>query len=159
MKIKIIISWILVIVWMILIFFFSNMNSLKSNNNSKNSITTVIETTVNVTNSIGLTDKHPTSNELNKISDQLNYPLRKVMHFFEYFVLSILILNALINSGVNGKNLFVIGITLCIIYSISDEIHQLFIDGRSGKVIDIVIDTIGILLGSLIYKKFVIKYK
>lgn len=37
-----------------------------------------------------------------------------------------------------------------------DEIHQLFIEGRSGQVIDVCIDTIGIALGicsfMLLYK-------
>lgn len=36
------------------------------------------------------------------------------------------------------------------IYACSDEIHQLFSPGRSGKIIDIVIDTMGVLNGVLL---------
>ena len=43
-----------------------------------------------------------------------------------------------------------------IIYASLDEIHQLFIEGRSGQVIDVCIDTIGVALGicsfMLLYK-------
>ena len=32
-------------------------------------------------------------------------------------------------------------------YATLDEIHQLFVDGRSGQITDVFIDSIGILLG------------
>ena len=41
-------------------------------------------------------------------------------------------------------------------YATIDEIHQLFVQGRAGQIIDVFIDSIGILLGicigMLIYK-------
>lgn len=41
-------------------------------------------------------------------------------------------------------------------YAIIDEIHQLFIDGRSGQIVDVFIDAIGIAIGicllMIIYK-------
>ena len=38
-----------------------------------------------------------------------------------------------------------------IIYAITDEIHQLFIVGRSGSIIDVLIDSIGIFTGISIF--------
>ena len=38
---------------------------------------------------------------------------------------------------------FLIGIE----YAIIDEVHQLFIDGRAGKVTDVLIDSVGVALG------------
>ena len=35
----------------------------------------------------------------------------------------------------------------CIIYAIFDEIHQIYVPGRTGKVIDVVIDTLGAFMG------------
>lgn len=55
---------------------------------------------------------------------------------------------------------FLIGVE----YAALDEIHQLFVEGRSGQVTDVLIDSIGIFLGIcfvlIIYKivqKFLIK--
>ncbi len=38
-----------------------------------------------------------------------------------------------------------------ILYAISDEIHQLFVPGRSGKVTDVIIDSLGILTGIVFF--------
>jgi len=38
-----------------------------------------------------------------------------------------------------------------IIYAITDEVHQLFISGRSGRVEDVIIDSIGVLTGVTVY--------
>ena len=45
------------------------------------------------------------------------------------------------------KRTFIFAIILCILYSISDEVHQYFVPGRSGEVLDVAIDTIGSCLG------------
>jgi VanZ family protein len=39
---------------------------------------------------------------------------------------------------------------LCILYAITDEIHQSFVPGRSPRVMDVGIDALGSLLGLLI---------
>jgi hypothetical protein len=38
---------------------------------------------------------------------------------------------------------------LCILYAITDEIHQSFVPGRSSRVLDVGIDALGALLGLL----------
>ena len=35
----------------------------------------------------------------------------------------------------------------CIIYAIFDEIHQIYVPGRTGKAIDVIIDTLGSCMG------------
>lgn len=47
-------------------------------------------------------------------------------------------------------------IGLCILYSCTDEFHQLFINGRSGSFRDVLIDTIGILIGTYLYKILIV---
>ena len=44
----------------------------------------------------------------------------------------------------------VYSILLCIIYACSDEFHQTFIQGRSGEIRDVIIDTLGALTGVLV---------
>lgn len=36
-------------------------------------------------------------------------------------------------------------------YAITDEIHQFFVSGRSAQILDIGIDTAGVIIGVLIY--------
>ncbi len=39
----------------------------------------------------------------------------------------------------------------CVIYAASDEFHQLFVAGRSGQVTDVLIDSIGIVIGTFLF--------
>ncbi|GAA4069041.1 hypothetical protein GCM10022410_13710 [Amphibacillus indicireducens] len=36
---------------------------------------------------------------------------------------------------------------ICVLFAISDEVHQLFVPGRAGQVMDVVIDTTGAIAG------------
>lgn len=77
--------------------------------------------------------------------------LRKSAHIFEYLILAIL-LGRIFNFYWKTQSLK-IGIAtflISIFYAISDEVHQFFVDDRSGRVFDVMIDGIGILLGILV---------
>ena len=149
-NLKKIISWSLVIIWLIVIFLFSNMDSDKSNQKSEQVINTVVETTINKTNDLGII-KEPNDVKRNEIVVKLNKPLRKCMHAFVYFVLSLLLLNALTISGVKNLKLYLICLIICFIYSIIDEYHQTFVIGRTGQFIDSIIDTFGSIIGLISY--------
>ena len=127
------INILLVITWMILIFIMSSFNSTESSNQS-NFIVDIITNIFNATN-----------------IDLLSLIIRKLAHFTEYFILGILIYN-LIHSY--NKKLY-IGIIICVIYAISDEIHQSFVPGRSCQLLDILIDSMGSTVG--IYLLYFIK--
>ena len=150
-KILIIISWLLVIIWMGIIFWFSDMNTTESNTKSKNTITNVIESTVDTTNKLGITDKHPSEEKKQEVTNKLNEPLRKGMHASVYLVLAILLMNALIVSNAKLWLAIILSIIISFIYACSDEYHQTFVEGRSGKFTDVLIDTTGALVGSGIY--------
>lgn len=130
-KIKI----LLVILWMTGIFMFSNQKADDSSKTSNTFIKSTIGTVFNIKN-----------------QDKLNQfikPVRKCAHFFLYLVLGILVIICF--DDVNKKTIL-ISIGICLLYSISDEIHQLFVEGRSGEVLDVLIDTTGSSLGVLICK-------
>ena len=58
---------------------------------------------------------------------------------------------------INTK-LVLLSLLICFLYACSDEIHQLFIVGRSGNAYDVLIDTIGSFFGMCFYKMiFMIK--
>ena len=43
-----------------------------------------------------------------------------------------------------------IGFEIAVLYSCTDEIHQLFVDGRSGQASDVIVDAIGAAIGATI---------
>ena len=138
---KKVISIILVITWMGIIFCFSNQNANDSTKVSDGFITTVINFFVDYDLSI---------DEKELLLEKCSFIVRKLAHFTLYFILGILILNLLYQY--NFKNKVLIGIVICIIYSCSDEFHQLFIPGRSGELRDVFIDSMGSIVGIFFYK-------
>lgn len=77
---KVVISWILVLLWAGLIFCMSSMDTNESNGKSKTIINDVVEKSVETTNGLGITDKHPSKSKMEQVIDNLNKPLRKVAH-------------------------------------------------------------------------------
>ena len=91
--------------------------------------------------------------ELMKLSFA-EFLIRKSAHMFLYFVLAILIYMS-ISKGYSYKY-YIVAFVLSAMYACSDEIHQLFIVGRSGEIRDVLVDSTGALIGLLlifIYKK------
>lgn len=80
--------------------------------------------------------------------DLFNHYIRKTAHFTLYFILGVLVYHGFyqIKQDVSNKYLLIAWM-ICIGYAISDEVHQYFIPGRSMQFTDVVIDSIGALLG------------
>ena len=144
---KKVIAWILVILWMILIFFLSDMTGEKSHSISEGTIENVVTDVVDTTNKLNITKKDKEQKKLIKdVSEVLNYIVRKILHVFEYFMLYILLLNAFDKYNIKNKNIIIISVIICFIYSCSDEFHQLFRE-RTGHFSDCIIDMIGVYVG------------
>ena len=125
---------ILTVIWMVVIFIFSNANADNSTDTSKGLIYNVVSIYEKVF------DKNI---DKEYICEKLDHPVRKLAHFTLYFILGFFVYHVFLYSKTNWKNLptFIV----CLLYSISDEIHQIFIPGRSGQVSDIVIDSLGVI--------------
>lgn len=117
------ISLLLVILWMIFIFVMSSFDATSSSNQS-NFIVDIITSIINI-----------------KDTELLSLIIRKLAHFIEYFILGILVINFI----TRYDKKIIIAILLCIIYATSDEIHQIFVPGRSCQITDIMIDSLGLL--------------
>jgi VanZ family protein len=70
--------------------------------------------------------------------------LRKLAHATEYAVLGALLLRA---TG-SEPAAFVLGIA----YAVSDEVHQSFVSGREGAVLDVGIDAVGVAVGVALWR-------
>ena len=76
--------------------------------------------------------------------------LRKLAHIFVFFVLTYLVAKSL--NTTKRLHLWFI-ITAIVYYSFIDEIHQANIITRHGNYLDILIDSVGIFLGILLFEK------
>ena len=144
------ISFIVLILWMIVIFSFSSADANKSTGTSDKVITTMIEIKDKITNN------ETPNNEKEIIVKNSSFYIRKLAHITEYLILGFLMFNLLKQYSVT--NIYY-AIGLSILYSCTDEFHQLFINGRSGSIRDVLIDSIGILIGTYLYKLLFIKNK
>lgn len=136
------VSIVIVLIWLSIIFFLSNQFASSSNALSKE-VTGVIVHVIEVVNP---------NTDLTMAS--LNNTVRKNAHFFIYFVLAILLMEALrYRRKIKWRNIFY-AFLFCVLFAVSDEIHQLFVDGRGGQVRDIMIDSFGALTGIGLYLFF-----
>ena len=71
--------------------------------------------------------------------------LRKGAHMTEYAVLAALLLRALERE--------VPTLTLGVLFAASDELHQAFVRGRHAALLDVAIDTGGLLVGLLVWRR------
>lgn len=128
---------ILVIVWMIIIFILSNQSGLISGNESGSIIYNTLDFILNLF--------HTQVSNLEEIVELIHNPIREVMHILEYLILSLLLINLL------GKKYIEIFL-ICLIYSITDELHQLFVPNRSFQYFDLLMDMIGYIIPLLLIK-------
>ena len=76
----------------------------------------------------------------------------KIYHAIEYAVLGYLIIRALEQGfRMYGWAMIAVGIILCALYGVSDEIHQFFVPGRYFSYWDMAANTVGAALGCWIY--------
>ena len=140
-KKKIIIYSIVVVLFLLVIFILSSANATESNGLSKS----LIKQSMVIYEK--LFDK-----KINKelMIIKLNYPIRKIAHFTEYFILAILIFKLLFYVKKNINLIYFNTIMLCLLFATIDEFHQLFVANRTGRIVDILIDTFGSILAVLI---------
>jgi len=132
-------AWTAVILWMAMIFYLSNQPAVESKKLSTDVTKVIAENVENVT----------PHKEVNIGS--FNHIVRKNAHFFVYLVLGVLVTNALKRRGLHWYGCIGTAILLCVLYAISDEVHQVFVPGRGPHVKDVLIDSAGASVGIVVY--------
>lgn len=158
---KIIILLAIAIAWMIGIYKLSGMSSSNSNGKSTDIISIFIEDTLDITNNYGITSSHPNEQKIQKASELINAPMRKVIHASVYFVLAffIMILMSIIFDHKKYSLSVCIVLALCILFATTDEYHQTFVAGRTGQSLDVMIDSLGAIVGILFYSTYQFVYR
>lgn len=82
-------------------------------------------------------------------------PIRKIAHFTEFAILGALIYLNIVEYKKN--RVLLLSVILSLLYATSDEIHQIFVEGRAFSVIDILIDTCGAAVGIVLIHLLVSK--
>ena len=132
---------IMIIINWIVIFTFSSEKSEKSNETSGRVINAIVESSPKT--------KNLSNKEKEKKKKELVVPVRKTAHFTVYAISGLLTyLCALTFEGKN-RNRILISLLLAFLYACTDELHQLFVSGRSGEFKDVCIDTCGAAFGIL----------
>lgn len=137
-----IVSLVLLIIWMGVIFSFSAKPADASSEMSM--------TTGRFIGHLVITDYKKLSHERQEaFAEKIEHGVRKTAHALEYALLGILIVQVFI-SFCKIKGIYMV-ICFCMgaSYAVTDEIHQLFVPGRSEQIGDVIIDSTGVLLGVL----------
>lgn len=135
-KIRILLVVILAL-WMTLIFIMSNQPASES---SKLSGGIVLKLIAAFFHKFGSLSSEQQSNTVYIIT----FIVRKTAHFLEYFILGLL---SGFVSATYKQNRYILKAVLtfafCLLFAVSDEIHQYFIPGRACRFTDICIDAAG----------------
>jgi VanZ family protein len=126
---------------------FSQDSAVSSTEKSDKVASTIVNLISNITH----------SDNIEYYIDNIIVIVRKTAHFLEYLVLGVLLINVLKDYRELTFGVCLFAILFCLGYAITDEVHQLFVSERSGRILDVLIDTLGSLSGILIY--WLIKHK
>lgn len=130
----------LLVLWMLVIFLFSSQTAPKSQSTSDAVASGVIDIVTEITN------QKVSSQSKQQQIENTRVLVRKTAHFTAYLILGILVYGTLDSYQIERKYIF--AILFCFLYACSDELHQMFLAGRTARFFDIMIDTSGGLVGS-----------
>lgn len=127
---------------MILIFYFSSQNAADSSEISRGVTKKVVDIVVSVS--------HLSEEAKQPMAETIHGFIRKTAHFTLYAALGISsFISAKLLIRKKKAMIFAIAVGFCMLYAVSDEIHQLSSLGRSGEMRDVLIDTAGAVTGIL----------
>ena len=139
--IRIILS-ILILINFITIFSFSEQNGEQSTNLSRN-------ITLDVLNTFGDYNEPLTEKQEAQVLN-VEHIIRKLAHFTIYTILGILLMSLAETFDFTNKKRLLLSVLIGLLYACLDEFHQSFTPGRTPLITDVLIDTSGVIVGSLI---------
>ena len=131
--------WCLTLIIMATIFYFSSQTAVESTVVSMGFSERILRALLSITNM--------TETEISAAVKAMDGPVRALAHYSIFASLGTTCYLAVYFTK-NMKNVYSVGI--CTAYALFDEIHQIFVPGRSFQVSDILTDTAGVITGTLI---------
>ena len=78
--------------------------------------------------------------------------MHKSAHLLEYAILAVLLVRAMRSDRPIGRREIVIALIVVALYGASDEWHQSFVNGRDSEAWTVGLDTIGGVIGVLVWR-------
>ena len=124
----------LTIVWIMVIFSFSMQSGVESSELSGGIVDWIIELVFD--------------GEFSYVIE-LGFLIRKLAHFTEYLVLGVVVIQTVKQTNCSEPVFIsvIVSMLVCVCVASCDEAIQLFSEGRSGQVVDVVLDGCGALCG------------
>lgn len=129
-----------VVIWMIFIFYMSSKDGQGSSALSGE----ITEKLGNLIEKL----RNDTPEARQCFMEGLETIIRKAAHMAEYAILFGLVLLAVKKINLKSEKIYnvLLAIAVCFLYACTDEVHQLFVDGRCGSMRDVLIDMVGVLI-------------
>jgi len=121
------------------VYFFSSMDYFKTNNVSRKFTKSIV----------GIVGKNKSEREINSFVNRANTYVRKMAHLFLFFNLGVFVSLVMKSKYKLEIRYSILAVIICMIFGGLDEFHQMFVPGRSSRFADVIIDTVGSLLGIL----------
>lgn len=138
----------LIIIWMITVFLFSSENGEKSETTSKKVTKVVIGV-------VGDNEEKKNETEIKKVDKKI----RKLAHYTIYTVGGILIISYFQTTKKELREKVIYSVAIGAGYAVTDELHQLLVSERTARLLDVGIDTLGIITGVILYLMVIKEYK
>lgn len=130
----------IVVIWMIVIFWFSQKPADES--------TDMSQSVGHVVADVFVRDYQEwDTDEQERFVEHIDFGVRKTAHAMEYMVLGMLLTILILEYQQEIRKCAVYSLGVSVLYATSDEIHQIFIAGRSCRLMDVGIDSIGAICG------------
>lgn len=128
------------IIWMVFIFYMSGKTGQESSGQSGKISLFITDLLEKV--------RQDSPQEMQNLQDILELVIRKAAHMTEYAILFLLSYLATAKISMSQSRFYnrSIAVLISLLYACSDEMHQLLVPGRSGKMIDVGIDMAGVLI-------------
>ncbi len=130
---------ILVLAIFAVIFAFSNQNAIQSTSISRK----ITEKVTENIKQIQELEKEEREEALLKVE----VFIRKLAHFSIYLLVGFVVMLLMEIYNMKLRNKILCSFGLGFLYATLDEIHQLFVPGRSGRITDVFIDSCGVVVG------------
>ena len=138
---------VLIVGWMFTIFDFSADDGEDSQSLSD-------KITIKVVHMIKPSYNSMPKQEQKDLFNRVSFIVRKIGHLGEYGILGLLVTGLLLTfdkiRAIKLKWIVLIATLWCTVYAVTDEVHQLFVHGRSAKIGDVFVDMFGGFLAAVI---------
>ncbi len=97
-----------------------------------------------------ITARHWSDSMILQMAEYFEHPVRKLAHFTEYAIMGILIHSMFLYWDLDKMKWKVVSILWVALSATADEFHQYFVPGRCASIWDVLLDTVGGIVGILI---------